>query len=212
MPRRSDAFTLVEFMVAAAIATLVTMVMFAVFRATSTTFESVEADRRVFDKAVNAVESVSRDLTCSVRMPLGGTMYFLLDQGTDIGDSNSDLSFHTATSFLTQDDTEQFQVERIRYSLLPARDGDRPAMILARTAQVLAADGTPGEQMTENIAVGVEMFKVAFFDGTMWHETWPTSEAKRPVPIAARISLSCRQGRLVRTFESTAVIRFGMPL
>lgn len=209
---RKKAFTLVEFMVATAIATVVATVVFAIFHTAYSTFQSVESDRRVFDKAVVAVETLSRDITCSVRIPIGGTVYFLLDQGSDTDDSGSDLSFHTATSFLTQDDTEQFQVERIHYGLLPGTDGDGSTKTLVRTRQVLAVDGTLGEQLSESIAVDVEAFSVALFDGQKWHTTWPTSEAKLPIPIAARITLSFRHGRNVKTLQSTAAIRFGMPL
>lgn len=210
--RQRRGFTLVEFLVAAAIAALVTMVIFAVYRTASTTFESVETDRRVFDRAVDAVETVARDLTCSARIPLSGTIYFLLGKGTQADDLNSDLCFHTATRVETQDDTEQFQIERVRYYLQPVPQGSESVLALIRSKQVLGVDGTLGEPVLEDIAREVQTFQVVLFDGQNWYGTWPASEGKQQIPSAARITVSCRCGRTVKTFESTAVIRSGMPL
>lgn len=210
--RQHKAFTLVEFLIAAAIASLITLVIFAVYRMAATTFESVAQDRRVFDRAVMAVETLGRDLSCSARIPLSGTVFIMLDQGTQSDDLNSNLSFHTATHAATQDDTEQFQVERVSYYLRPSTQSSESAQTLVRDSQVLNADGSLQEIVKDDIAVDVEAFRVAVFDGEKWHDTWPVSDGKGTIPSAARITLSCHHRRIVKTFESVAVIRTGMPL
>ena len=210
--RQQRAFTLVEFLIAAAIASLISMVVFAIYRTAATTFESVSQDRRVFDRAVISVETLSRDLSCSARIPLNGAVFIMLDQGSQADDLNSNLSFHTATHAPTQDDTEQFQVERVSYYLRPALQGSESAQTLVRDSQVLKVDGTLEDVVRDDIAVDVDSFRVAVFDGEKWHDTWPVSDGKGPIPSAARITLSCRHRRIVKTFESVAVIRTGMPL
>jgi len=163
--RQQRAFTLVEFLIAAAIASLISMVVFAIYRTAATTFESVSQDRRVFDRAVISVETLSRDLSCSARIPLNGAVFIMLDQGSQADDLNSNLSFHTATHAPTQDDTEQFQVERVSYYLRPALQGSESAQTLVRDSQVLKVDGTLEDVVRDDIAVDVDSFRVAVFDG-----------------------------------------------
>ncbi|MEI6808013.1 MAG: type II secretion system protein GspJ [bacterium] len=210
--RRRTAFTLIELLVATAISALLIVAVFAIYHTVSSTFETVENDRLVFDQAVVAVETAGRDLTCSARIPLSGNIYIVLDQGSQSDDLNSDLSFHTATHTTTPDDTDQFQIERIRYSLQPVNQGTESTKALIRTTQIMAVDGTLGEQVQNDIARYVESFHVTLFDGDKWYDTWPATDGKRPIPSAARITLSCRNGRSVKTFESTVVIRSGLPL
>lgn len=210
--RQRTAFTLIELLVATAISAMLTIAVFAIYRTASSTFETVESDRRVFDQAVVAAETAGRDLTCLTRIPLSGNIYIILDQGSQDDDLNSDLSFNSATHTTTLDNTDQFQVERIRYSVEPVKQGTESVKALVRTTQVMAVDGTLAEQTRDDIVREVESFHVTLFDGEKWYDSWPASDGKKPIPSAARISLSFRHGRSVKTFESTVVIRSGLSL
>lgn len=212
--RRHSAFTLIELMVATAIATMLTIGVFAIYRTTSRTFETVQTDRAVFDTAIAAVEIVGRDLTCAARVPLSGNMYFSLDNGAQADNLNSDISFHTATHVRMQDDTDQFQINRVHYILQNVAKGAEsvPTPTLLRITQAMAVDGTLGEMVQDDVLREVEAFRVTLFDGEKWHETWPAADGRLPIPSAARISISCRHNGLVRTFESTVIIRSGLPL
>jgi len=207
---RNNGFTFVELLIATAIAVIITGIVFTVFQATTTTLGFANDNRLAYDRAVSALETLSRDLTCAVRMPLAGSVFLTLDPPSTMDHSDSALGFHTTTLADNQSEIMQFQVERVSYRLRTEERDSKPMQVLVREKQIIELDGTLGPSVKEDLVEQVEDFQVTLLDGSRWSDSWPSSDGKGSLPAAARLLLSCRCGRTVRKFETTALIRAGM--
>jgi|GEM_PF-996669 len=205
-------FTLIEVLVALSIATLVALVIFSVYHATSSSLASLESGRRRATDAVSAMDMLGRDLVCAIDLPFAGSVSFMLDPGVSGEAPASALAFHTVEVSSPDNESVRFKVLLVNYSLKGDEDEENaPVNVrwLVRETQQIMEDGTIGPSEIRKLAMGVNLFTVSVSDGTRWLEKWPV-DGGASVPQGARIGLSYAAGRSTRHLESTVVIPAGM--
>jgi prepilin-type N-terminal cleavage/methylation domain-containing protein len=206
--RSSSGFTLIEVLLALAIASIIGGVIFALFRTSAATTGSLHASGRRLDRATAAMDLVCRDITCSVLLDVTGVVPFFLEPGGQGVDHCSSLALYCA------DKDEQgfggIELCKIRYSLL--EDDGGGGRTLVREKRVIQESGELAEPTELALADGIASFVVVAYDGTEWGNAWPRQNIAARLPQAAHISLSFVDGRNIRILESKAMVRAGYDL
>lgn len=206
----SRGFTLVEILVALAVGTLVVLVVFSVYHATSSSIMAVESGRRSSRDAATAIDLVGRDLACAIDLPFAGSVSFMLDPGMPGAMPSPSLFFHTVEVSTPDEASVVFKAFRVSYAVKPS-DEDAPGSpcVLARESQRIMEDGTLCAAEVREIVHDVAGLAISVSDGRKWLDKWPV-EGGGSMPSGARIGLSYRTGNSVRTLESSVIIPAGM--
>ncbi len=191
VPRSSRGFTLLELLLATAVAAVVLVVIqttfFGALRLHNTTHAKIDGDL-VIERALRIVR---RDFA-GLMLPSGvlavelQTTIFSSVNGDSFGER---VSPDLYTNSGRIDGWNPFsEVQRVTYFLGPASDGG-PAKDFIRvvTRNLLAVQETPGEP--EVLLHGVSEAKVEFYDGTTWTGEWD-SEATASMPTGIRLLLT----------------------
>lgn len=198
-----DGMTLIELLLAIAIASLVITLVFSVYRTVSTTMQGQDDRRRGADAASDAVQRIAHDLACTFAPKSDAACEFTLEKGASTP-AASQLSFCTAVMPEGETDLRWFELHRVAYRV--GADSEN-AMALFRENQPLAGPGAFAPPVTNTLAGNVESFRISVYDGSEWKDEW--SSAEGTCPRAARIELIAKYGSGTKTFQTEVLIPVG---
>jgi prepilin-type N-terminal cleavage/methylation domain-containing protein len=185
-------FTLIEVMLALAIAAIVLTAINAVFfgalRLRSTTVAVAEQALPV----ERAVETIKNDLVC-IRPP--STNGFIGPMGTDataVGMSQPlILELYTSSAHVS-DDVPWADIQKIDYWLQSPTNATRGAtgkdLIRGITRNLLAS--TPEAPEPHRLLGNVQNLRLSYFDGTNWNDTWSVQLSNVPQAIKVFLTFS----------------------
>ena len=193
--RSTRGFTLLELLIATAVAAIVLLTINATFfgalRLHHTTHEKIDGDLM----EQRALGIVRRDLA-GLMLPSGGNGPVLAGalQTTEFSSSPNDpAGDRVSADFFTNsgriDGWNPFsEVQKVAYFLAPATDGsNRKALVRAMTRNLLPVQETgPDEQQI--LLSGVASAEIEFFDGTDWIADWD-STVTSTLPTAIKFRL-----------------------
>lgn len=209
MISRRSGFTLLEIILASAIMAVIALSVFTALRlayqARDRALSAVGPSRA----AEIALDMIRRDLENA--LPPKGVLSreFLGDEGPEVpGTSairfyavgaNPDLSQNTAprygasmTGISQQNPTgSSGSIERI--DLIVRNIGGEPVLVRSVLRNLLSSTEPPTED--EVLCRGVTGFRVRYFDGYQWSETWDSTQYENVLPIAVEVSLELTRPR-----------------
>lgn len=199
-----NGWTLLEIVLAVAIAGLLLTVVLTFFYTASTSVSEQPLRRSAFEGADRALAQLGADLTglCTGE---GSDCALVLKTGSSPAASNSEAAFCTVRMPAGETDLQGAEIRRVTYRVLSAGE---PAGILVCEEQPVAGPGAADPPVTNWLAGGVEHFQLEVFDGAAWLAVWSNGQAGLP-PRAARMDLALRQGRAVKSFRAAVTIPAG---
>jgi type II secretion system protein J len=207
-PTRRAGFTLVELLVALALAVVVTALVLATLAITNRTRRS-QADR-VACRALadRALGQLARDLERAFVFPKNDATAFTLSRGAAASNAVLELAFARMAPLPGEDHLRWAEVARVAYRLTEAGPTN---FALTCTTQPLAGPAALQPVTTNAVFQGLEAFDVALFDGKLWKDTWIGSGAStNGAPRAARITLAAQRGLAQHAATAEVIIPVGL--
>lgn len=198
--------TLIELILAIAIASLVITLVFSVYRTVSLTMQGQDERRRGTDVAAAAVRKIAHDLACTFAPKSDETCKFILEKDASLL-AAARLSFCAAIMPDKETDLRWFELHRVAYRV--GTDSNN-AVVLFRENQPLAGPGAFAPPVTNVLASDVESFRVSVYNGSEWNDEWSSADAV--CPRAARIELTARIGSGTKSFQTEVLIPVGNPV
>ncbi|GEM_PF-2471121 len=198
------AFTLVEVVVALAIASLLLVIVMGVATDTLTMQRSVATLDAGTSASLSVLELVRRDFLCLSRAPDGKWQFVAQRNGQGI-----EWEFLT-TAAITPSNTpgaqRELQLRLLRYTTRLEKDG---TLTLLRSSRGWADDTSLKEPPAVPVARGLSKIEAEFYDGTLWLDRW---QSEQPPPAAVRLRLTpagTPAGHAERTVEPLCVALAG---
>lgn len=178
--------TLIELLIAAAIAGLLIAVILAVYGSILNTVAVQNRWREKITPAADALDYMIRDLACVV-IPFGITNQPFAAEFTENSETNFQMSFYSAFPVGSSNDWRSYSISHVCYSLQAA--GETGEFVLARECNPFRIPSrnplaTGGEKWR-----GIKKLNIAFFDGSAWTNQWEGGKGTNILPQSARISL-----------------------
>lgn len=173
--------TLLELLVALAIALLVIGVVFSMYQSATRTLAAQEAAEAGPATAVRAMEVLARDLSCACAPADEDACPFLIS-APEAANNYTVAGFCTA-AVAPGDDPRWVVVESVAYRLVA---GEEARGVLLRESVPLAGPGSEGPAVTNVLADRVEAFELRVYDGLEWEAEWESGG----LPQAARIAMA----------------------
>lgn len=197
-------FTLIEVMLAIAIAVLVTSVAFMTYRMASNTSRGIFRNRSSSLRVLSALETLRRDMACAVGSQVPGTDVFVVDPGGPAEPRFSMAAFYTVSAGNAADGGSRFVVHRVVYRVTESDAG----MELIRATKLLGEDGL-GEEERQSVVSGLLSFQISVNWKGDWYDRWPIKGSPR-IPSGARLLIGAgRPGSEVR-LESETLVNTGL--
>ena len=209
MPRhigtaRRSGMTLIELILAIAIASLVITIVFSLHYTVLVTMQRQEERRRGADTAADAVQQIARDLACTFAPNSDEACKFILEKDGN-GTFASQLSFCSAVMPEGETDLRWFELHRVAYRV---GVDTKNASVLFRENRPLTGPGAFASPSTNVLEGNVESFHISVHDGLEWKDEW-ASTGDAPCPRAARIEMTARYGSGIKTFQTEILIPAG---
>lgn len=195
--------TLVELLIAAAIAGLLIAVILAVYGSILNTVAVQNRWRERIAPAADALDIIIRDLACAV-IPFGVTNQTFTAESTTTPEKSFQMSFYSA--FPTRsarseasgrgeaseragssNDWRGYSISRVSYSLLNAGRPDE--FVLVRECKPFRVPSRNPLSAGREQWRGIKKINIAFFDGSGWTNRWGNAIGANALPQSARISL-----------------------
>jgi type II secretion system protein J len=205
--RRAAGMTLVELLVAIAIAVFIAAVALSVFYTVSGSIRRRQDQR--WQAAVEALDAVRRDLTGCLPNADGGREALVLEPAEGVASTNPCSALLCVTAALPPDqqDFSRFEAWRVRYAVQPAAGGEAGAE-LVREAAALTGDARLEPPRKTVLMRRVTGFDVRVLAGSSWTNRW-VPDLKRPLPQAAQIRLTWSQGSTNASLAVTVLVPAG---
>ncbi|HMP76175.1 MAG TPA: type II secretion system protein GspJ [Kiritimatiellia bacterium] len=184
--RTANGFTLVELLLAAAIAVLVAALAWSLLSTTTRSVESQMDRARGPAAAAAAIDQLRSDLNALFIAEDDPVTALELQSGSDQPFS---LTFCTIRATGRTPDLVWTEPRRVEYRL--AASGADEAASLVRLEQSLSG---PIETVTNTVLDRVTALNLAFSDGETWHATWPPADQNDARPRAARATIQSGSG------------------
>jgi general secretion pathway protein J len=195
--RRTQAFTLLELVLAVGITAMVMVAINAVF------FSAM----RLRESASNAVEeslpvqqafaTLRRDLQGAMPPTTDGVLCgdFKVGNVASTGLSQPvDLELYTTTGVMRESEPWG-EVQRVTYQLRPPADRLAPGKELIRSATRNLLSVMPVQPEEQLLMGGVDSIEYSCFDGSSWNNNWDTTVTTNlPTAVRVRILLANRSG------------------
>ena len=183
--RSCRGFTITEVLIATAIATMVLVMVFSLYR-TVTRNNGLSGEDRVLDEAaIRAMEMLSRDLRCAfVPEDTNQTAFVLISGGED----SDTILFQTAEIPVGAASVDEYLPRRVEWLFEPGR---QDAGVLVRSVSD-PEERVPPQELRQG--PGMRRLKISAFDGRQWHDDWPVDGA-RPLPLIVRVELEHERAR-----------------
>ncbi|HZQ46215.1 MAG TPA: type II secretion system protein GspJ [Verrucomicrobiae bacterium] len=193
--RNSGAFTLIELLLAVAIAAVVLIAINSVlFGAIHLRAKTMEATEQTLPMD-RAVATLKQDLLCILQPGTNGSNTIVGPMGTDatgVGLTQTPLLEIYTASGTVGDDVPWGSIQKIDYWLQPSTNRNGPLgqdLVRGVTRNLLPTTATPPEQQ-QVLLQNVQRLQLSFFDGTNWNDTWSTTLTNVPVAIKGAISFA----------------------
>ncbi len=204
-PRHRAGLTLIEILLATAIAVLVIAVVFSTFHMVSVTLRGQQERRAGPDAAARALEQLTADLAGTWVSRDDDLCSFRLTPPEPPTSADSQLSFCRSRPPDGEKDPRWFEVARVAYRVIEAPESGKA--LVRESETVFGPDSAPA--VTTNVlAEGIERFLVSAYDGAAWKTDWSPKDA-RDCPRAARVELEARCGGGTRTLQTDLFIPIG---
>ena len=198
---RRAGFTLVELLVALALAVVVTALILTTLAITNRTRRS-QADRVACRTLTErALGLLANDLERTFLFPKQDATAFELGRGAVASNAALELAFARVAPLPGESDLRWAEVARVVYRLT---ESDTTNFTLTCTSQPLAGPAALQPPATNAVFPRLESFDVLLFDGKLWKDRWTgKGTSTNGAPRAARVSITARQGnaRHVATAE-----------
>jgi type II secretion system protein J len=190
-PSRTPGFTLMELILAVAVASLVLVaingILFAALRLREQTDEAVDAALPV----QQTLETLRRDLAGTMRYNTNGILSgdFRVGNVTSPGlNLPADIELYTTTGALRQNEPWG-EVQRVTYQLRLPADRSAPGKELIRSVtRNLLATITPQPE-DQRMMGGISSIEFSCFDGSQWRNYWDTTADDTNLPVAVRVRI-----------------------
>jgi type II secretion system protein J len=199
-PTRKEicAFTLLEMILAVAVAAIVLVAVSAAF---FTALHLQASTQAAVDEATpvdQALAVMRRDLECVVT-PTNGTSKvlsgdFKVGQVTSLGvNVPAAIEMYTATGELSSaPDAPWGDIQRVTYELENPTDRSAPGMDLIRSVTRNLLSTTTPDVEDQPLLSGVASIQFSCFDGANWYDTWDTTDpsaGNTNLPVAVRVRI-----------------------
>lgn len=173
--------TLLETLLATAVAVLVVAAVYSLYHAVGSALRAQRALRGP-EAAARALRDLARDIECAFAAVPDPACAFVLEPGPD---GNSRLGFCTAILPEGETDLRWAEIHQVAWRIAP--EEARP--VLVREHRPLAGPGS--DAAVTNAAAGdVSRFRVSVLAGTEWKDEWAQAGADA-CPRAAKVELRC---------------------
>ncbi len=197
--------TLIELLVALALAILLLGAVYGVYRTATQTLSDQQRRHAADAPTVAALDRLSRDLTCAWFSVPDPACTFRLEPG-DAGTLGPELTFCTLERPNDEPDPMRADALQVTYQLV---SDEKRGSLLVRAHRPLSGPGSDQPPRTNSLVAGVQVFRVRVFDGIEWHDAWPTAEEETR-PCAARIELQTSGRKRSGLLQTDVLIPAGM--
>jgi type II secretory pathway component PulJ len=178
---RKTGTTLIELLLAIAIALLVIGVVYSMYHTTTRIIGSQDARQDGPAAAARALDLLIRDLSCAAIPDENSDCGFSLG-APETGDPEEVLVRFCTAGMPVEDDFRWFEFENVLYRFQPGFEKDG---VLSRESAKLSGPGSGDSVITNILATRIERFELEAFDGGEWHRVWD----KGGLPRGARLTL-----------------------
>ena len=182
----SLSFTLIELLIAAAIAGLLLAVVLAVY---GSILNTVTLQNRWRDKIMpgaDALDFIVRDLACAV-IPFGVTNRPFTAAGAEKSEYVFQMSFYSAFPTAASNDLRGYSIGHVIYSRWGA--GGTEEFVLVRECSPFRVPSRNPLSVGREKWRGIKKLDIDFFDGSAWTNRWGYGKDTNALPQAARIRL-----------------------
>ncbi len=180
-------FTLIELLIAAAIAGLLLAVALAVYGSILNTVAVQNRWREKVMPAADALDLIVRDMACAV-MPAGVTNRIFTAAFVDNSEENFRIDFYSAFPIESSNDWRGYSIGAVAYSLRSAANKD--GFVLTRECKPFRAPSRNPLSSGRAEWREIKKFDVAFFNGSAWTNRWGSEKNTNALPQAARIKIT----------------------
>ena len=206
-PLRRAGYTLVELLVALALAVMVTALILSTLAVTHRTRRS-QAERvacRVL--AEGALGQLARDLERAFLLPKTDATAFGLVRGAAASNAVLELAFARVAPLPGEDDLRWAEVARVAYRLT---ETDATHCELTCSSQSLAGPAALQPPVTNAVFSKLTSCDVLLFDGKEWKDSWTgKGTSTNGAPRAARVTVIAERGRARHVATAEIIIPIG---
>jgi type II secretion system protein J len=191
-PSRRAAFTLVELLVALALAVVITGLILTTLALTNQA-RRAQAERAGCRAVTSrALQQLAQDLERTFLFPKREDTAFLLNRGAAASNAVWELTFARTAAAPGESDHRWAEVARVTYRLLEENFTNHTLICASRALAGPAAFQPP---VTNAVIQGLAACEVLLFDGKEWKDTWSAGgNSTNPAPRAARLILAAQRG------------------
>lgn len=199
--RSQGGFTLLELLVAVAVAAVVLATVYGVYGSVSRARDRVERRGAAAHQARVLFDRLGRELRGAY--PAGGEALPFAG-GTDRGSGRTFLRFATTAS--TPEGGSRGGIRTLRYELLPGSTPGAPGEL--KRSEAPAFLGEPPPERAYRMLAGVSAWQLRFHNGTDWQSDWPPVKERQPVAVEMTLTLQAEgeQMSFVSALELPAVV------
>jgi prepilin-type N-terminal cleavage/methylation domain-containing protein len=211
--------TLIELLVAIAIALLLVAVVYMVYGAALNTIRAQNAWRESLEPAADALDLFQRDVVCALILRGSTNASFVLSPATEEKTTASTLHFYTAEPGAGSNDWQAYGIREVKYSLRPDDIKGRLALIRQSRQFRIPSVGAPAGNASPCDAGGLLLpgrstpaepgamdaaetnpppeillrslaaMQILVYDGMAWTNAWGAGPKAGALPQAARVTL-----------------------
>ena len=203
----SAGFTLIEVLVAVAIAAIVLTAVYGVFSGVSSAKTRLEADSEAYHRARIVFDRLGRELRGAV--PIGGSDGKGVFRAGREGSGRPFLEL-TTTAVAQQGTVAATGIALVRYSL--AEDRERPQgqeVLLRSERSALQSDAATADAGLMRLVPGIELWQLRFFTGSEWRDDWDAGQSGLPRLVELSLGIVDAEGRSHRfasAFELPGIV------
>lgn len=185
-----SAFTLLETLLALAIAFVVVGLVYSVFHSVQSTVELQQSLVSGPERGVAALGVISDDLARAFVGASDPETRFRLERKSGQSES-AKLHFCTLRADAMEQDVRWADAIRVGFETVAGAEG----VTLIQTERPLVGPGSLSEPTTNALAHRVSDWAAEVFDGTTWRNEWPTEDKPDLLPRAVRVSFQDIRGQ-----------------
>lgn len=205
---RRAGFTLVELLVALALAVIITALALTMLALTNSARRGQFERAACRTEATRPVQQLARDLERTFIFPKNEDTAFKLARGAAASNAVLELAFARTAAETGESDLRWARVERVAYRLVEA---NMTNFTLVATSRMLAGPAALQPPVTNALFPQLESFELLLSDGKEWKDNWANgSDSTNGAPRAARISVTVRRGGARHTATTEVIIPISM--
>lgn len=186
-PSTVEGLTLIELLIAAAIAALLIAVVLAVYGSILYTIASQSRWRENMMPAAGALDIIIRDLACAV-IPSGITSQPFSAEFAPHPAKSFQMSFYSAFPTGSSNNWHSYSISQVSYSWQGT--GETNEFTLARESHPFRVPSRNPLAAGNEQWHGIKKLNIAFFDGSLWTSRWESGSPANALPQSVRISLT----------------------